>query len=217
MKKHMMSMIVLLGLMAGGAQASSFDYDQAWNGTSDAFSSQNDPVSFGDYAKVYDNFTLTRTLTVTEVSWTGGFYDAPSNGGISQFLIEFWSDNNNAPASLLFSETVAGSAGETLLSDLGSIVMYSYHTVLASGFLALENTQYWLSIQPSLNSPAEWGWASSNVGDGLGYQDFLGERFNDAGDRAFHLTTVPEPSILCLMALGLAAMAGKRRNGPLSA
>src|SRR6476646_5301630 len=46
-------------------------YCQEFDGTGNAFSSQNDTASFGLFAQVYDNFRLAADTTVSSVHWEG--------------------------------------------------------------------------------------------------------------------------------------------------
>jgi len=199
------------GAFAMQAHASPVAYEQVWASNGVAYASQNDPAFFGDFAKLYDNFTLSSTLQINGLQWQGG-YAVGDVGPINQFLIEFWSDSSGEPGTLVFSQSVSGNANETFLASSPNIAMYSYQVELSGLFEASAGTPYWLSIQARLNTPQQWAWASSNAGDGASVQDFLGDRFYDTGDVAFRLNAVPEPSVAALVVLGFAAMAAQMRR-----
>lgn len=179
-------------------------YEQAYNGTLNAYASQNDPGANGSFAKVYDNFSLGAAASITDVHWTGAYFGG-SAGTITKFLIEFWADSATGPSSLLYTADINGAAAnETVVSGF----VYSYDVVLASAFQAAAGTTYWLSIQPTMTFPPQWGWAESNVGDNLSYQSFFGTIRPLETDMAFGLTSttpsdVPEPGGLALAGLAL--------------
>jgi len=170
------------------------------------FSSQNDTNSFGNFATVYDNFSFSSDNLVDGVDWVGGYFSgAPA--AISSFALSIFGNNAGQPGSLLFSETITGNAGETFIgTDNNGTPTYSYSANLTNTFLAQAGATYWLAIVPSLGFPPQWGWYTSSQGDGVSYQDFLGNRSQLATDFAFSLTgeRIPEPSaILGLLSLGL--------------
>jgi len=172
-----------------------------------SFASQNDTNSFGNFATVYDNFSFSSDNLVDGVDWVGGYFNPPTAAPISSFALSIFGNNAGQPGSLLFSETITGNAGETFIgTDNNGRLTYSYSASLTNTFLAQAGATYWLAIVPSLGFPPQWGWYTSSEGDGVGYQDFFGSRFQRDTDFAFSLTgqQVPEPSaILGLLGLGL--------------
>ena len=192
--------IAVMGF-AAAAPARADIYSQPWDGTGNLYASQNDTTGGnGNFATVYDNFTLGTTSTVTGVDWVGGYFNPPTQGPITAFTISFYADSGGAPGGLLASTSVSGTANETLLTGPN----YSYTTAITP-FIAAAGTEYWMSIVPDLGFPPQWGWASGTGGDGIAYQDFFGSRSQLGTDLAFGLQgspVVPEPSSLVLAGLG---------------
>lgn len=193
-------------------------YDQPYDGSNiaDAYASQNDSASggFGDFAKAYDNFTLDSATSIGKVKWYGEFFSGEP-APISNFLIQFWSDNSG-PNAELFSETIVGNAHETLVEKIGNFNLYQYGMDLSLPFQALAGTTYWLSIQPTLDYPPQWGWYQGKGGDGVAYQDFFGEIGAIPKDLAFSLASVPEPITILLLSLGLIGFMIAKHYGPKS-
>jgi hypothetical protein len=201
-------------------------YDQPYDGSNiaDAYASQNDSASggLGDFAKAYDNFTLDSATSIGKVKWYGEFFlneevfsVAPDPAPISKFLIQFWLDNSG-PNAELFSETILGNADETFVEKIGNFNLYKYGMDLSLPFKALAGTTYWLSIQPTLDYPPQWGWYQGKGGDGVAYQDFFGENGAIPKDLAFSLASVPEPITILLLSFGLIGFMIAKHYGPKS-
>lgn len=175
--------------------------------------SQNDTSgTFGSFAKVYDNFSLGSAASISGVHWYGGFFNPVAAGTITSFLIEIWADTAGAPGGSvpLRAATIAGHANQVQTGDNAIGPLYAYSIDLATAFQAQAGTTYWLSIQPSMDFPPQWGWATGTGGDGLSYQDFFGTRGQQTFDLAFSLTStpsnVPEPGSLVLAGLALVGL-----------
>jgi hypothetical protein len=84
-------------------------YDQPTNSFG-GFFSQNDTTlgGLGNYATVYDNFTLGATNTIGLVSWVGS-YSPPPAGTMTGYTITFYSDAAGAPGGALYT---TGDGGE---------------------------------------------------------------------------------------------------------
>jgi hypothetical protein len=181
-----------------------------------AFASQNDTTGgHGNFATVYDDFTLASDADITSVQWTGSYFNPPTQGTITAFTVDFYADSGGTPGALLQSFNVAGTNGESSLgNDSAGDPTYAYS--MNVNFISTAGTKYWMSIVPDLGFPPQWGWEAGTGGDGIAYQDFFGTLSEVTSDMAFQLngTTVPEPISVGLMgsvvvALGLAKL---RRN-----
>jgi PEP-CTERM motif len=181
-------------------------FNQPFDGTGNAAASQNDTTGGnGNFATVYDNFTLGADGAVSVVGWTGEYFDG-TQAPITAFTIQFYSDNAGAPGVSLFSASIPGNANETDLGSFGGFEAFSYSTWLGSVFNASGGTQYWISIVPDLGFPPQWGWSTGTGGDSVSYQDFLGTQSLIPVDEALSLSDTPEPLSLGLMGFGLAGM-----------
>ena len=165
--RRLLALLALTLATAAPASASVL-YSQPFDGSGNAFSSQNDTNGggFGNFATVYDNFSLAGTSNITSVQWTGLYFNPPAQGTIPGFTVAFWADSAGQPGGLLASQFVAGAANETSLGSFGGFPAFSYDLTLPTAFTAQAGTQYWMSVVPDLGFPPQWGWASGSGGDG---------------------------------------------------
>ena len=221
--KRVLVIAFITGLIGASEVGAVTVYNQPSNYPTGAiFTSVNDTDSggIGNFATVYDNFTLANTTSITDVHWQGAFiFDPP----ISQFTLTFWGDVAGAPGASLSTYAIPGNANETLV-DVAQQV-YNYSVDLPAPFVATGGTNYWLSIVPDLSAAGGatvWGWHSGTDGDGKAIQEIqgLGRSFQQT-DMAFSLTAegtggnpVPEPMTagLGLLSLGGLALYLRRRR-----
>ncbi len=211
--------VVLTFVAASGAMANVlYNQNTDLNG---AYSSQNDTTGGnGNFATVYDNFTLGGNGSVMNVMFTGSYFNPPTQGAITAFTINFFSDAGGMPGGLLQSFNMAGAANETSIgNDNAGDPTFTYSFNLSSSFNALGGTQYWMSVVPDLGFPPQWGWETGTGGDGVAYQDFFGNRSQLGTDLAFtlngDLNRVPESGSTVVLLGGVLIALGllRRRLG----
>ncbi len=212
------AMAALSLTLAQAASADPIIFSQGWDGAAVINASQNDttPGGFGNFATMYDDFRFGTGQVITDVHWTGGFFNPGQVGAISSFKISFYADNAGQPGASLYAATIAGNANQTSLGSVGSFPFASYSVDLTTAFNAAANTRYWVSIVPDMAFPPQWGLGTTNAGNGSAFQDFLGTR-GAIADMAFELsghaaTTVPTPGSLPLVALALFGLLAMRRK-----
>lgn len=202
--------------LSQAAMADPIIFSQAWDGTSNMLASQNDVGgSNGAFATMYDDFSFGSGQVVTDVHWTGGFFNPGTVGSISAFKIAFYADNAGQPGAQLYAATIAGNANQTSLGSIGGFPMATYAVDLTSEFNAAANTRYWVSIAADMTFPPQWGMATA--GAGTSYQDFFGTRSAQVFNLAFELSghaanTVSTPGSLPLVALAMFGLLAMRRK-----
>lgn len=206
-----------LTALAGSAGAGVL-YSQPFADIGAVYASQNDTTGGnGNFATVYDNFTLGAASTITGIGFTGGYFNPPTPATITAFTLQIYADSGGAPGASLYSETVSGNANEVLFDCAQGPDACGTYSAAAS-FAAAAGTQYWLSIVPDIGFPPQWGWAAGTGGDGAAYQVFFGTGNPIPSDLAFTLSgtaAAPEPAVWALMlvgfgGLGLAARARRK-------
>lgn len=215
MKFARVSILLAVTLLLTSGAFAGVVYTQAFDGTGNAYSSQNDTTGGnGNFATVYDNFSLGANTNINEVQWTGEYFNPPQQGNITAWTVTFYSDAAGQPGSALATFNIGGTGNETFLGNFAGFPTYTYD--VAVNFNATAGTQYWMSVVPDLGFPPQWGWSEGSGGDGVAYQDFFGSRTNLGVDMAFTLSgssvTTPEPGSMMLLGTGLLGLAGLVRR-----
>jgi hypothetical protein len=185
-------------------------YCQPWDGGGNLFASQNDTVSgFGNFATVYDNFTLKQGCDIRSFHWVGGYFNPPNQGPITAWTLTFYNDNAGTPGGAIGAGVFGGTANETFLGYAGGFPIYEYSLYFHS--FDIGPGTYWASVVPDLGFPPQWGWSTGTGGDGVAYQCFFGGCGPIAVDMAFSLDT-PEPGTLIMLGTGILGLAGALRR-----
>ena len=175
-----------------------------------------------------DDFILESDSIVTDVHWFGSYLFTPTQPMPDDFTINFYSDDLNNPADNPFhtatfsSEIIRTFTGVVASTTSGDFQMFEYAVDIEA--LALSaNTRYWLSIVNRTSDTTQfggWAWAYNQDGEDPAQAgtDTTHRWLREGGEwttfgssnLAFTLTNdaldVPEPSIIALMAVGLAGL-----------
>lgn len=158
----------------------------------------------------FDNFSLSRSATVTRVGWWGS-WGTIGPGESRHFRLRFHeSSPSGRPSAVVLYEASIDAA----LSDDESVLAgHRFVADLPSGLDLAQNTQYWISVvgdDPAYSAAfTGFGWFRGLGGDGVAERAPF--------DLAFVL--VPEPSTAALVSYGLlgitlARKCMRRSRGP---
>ena len=209
MDAFMMKTAVATGALALACAANAgVVFSQPYDGLGTLLASQNDPIEYGNFATVWDDFELSATTNVNGIAWTGGYFNGDP-APVSSFLLAFYSDNGGVPGALF------GSVSSSLANEScggGTVCSYS----MTFGDFQMNAGTYWLAVVPTIAFPPQWGWATSAVGTGNAYQCFLGTCGTvDGTNMAFDVMVTPavaEPETWALMLAGLGGLAVAARS-----
>jgi hypothetical protein len=177
--------------------------------------------------QTFDDFLLSSDTALADVHWQGAYFNIlippesePSAPNSTGFGVNFYADNNELPGALLATYSFSPSgANETFVGNQFApnlnltLAIFTYDVDLPSTFLAAAGTSYWLSVfafspEPGA-SEAQWGWTGGTGGNGASVQNGIPANF----DRAFSLTTVPEPGTISLLIVAFLLVFAVRRGG----
>jgi hypothetical protein len=193
-------------------------YCQPWDGGGNLSASQNDTSigGFGNFATVYDNFTLNQTWDVESFHWVGGYFNPPAQGPITAWTLTFYNNNPlGGPGNPIATGSFPGNGNETFINNTSGFPTYLYS--LSFNSFNMGPGTYWASVVPDLAFPPQWGWASGTGGDGASWQCFFGACGPLAFDMAFAIDgtpvgVIPEPGTMVMLGTGILGLAGALRR-----
>lgn len=156
--------------------------------------------------QLFENFELIGSANIESIGWWGSYLDNATY--TDDFVIELYStlDLNK---NLLSGVTGIFSKSPDVYADLYGANVYNYLLDISATPLSLQAGSYYLSVH---NEYSEWYWLASALGDSKVRSDrFAAPDLQD--NLSFQVngtqpTSVPEPSALLLLAIGLVSAAG---------
>ncbi|MEE8170921.1 MAG: PEP-CTERM sorting domain-containing protein [Phycisphaerae bacterium] len=181
--------------------------------------------SFGDqrWQLLADDIFLSSLATIRQVKWWG-FYDQDNPPASESFRVRFYDarPSDGLPGNILFEEAFLNPS-RTMTGEIISVGIgpheYFYEVDLVTPFAADASTPYWIEVTQLGDVSTLFRWETS-AADLSGFA-FMNTDFADwtdpgaVSDLAFQLSTIPEPSTVLLLMIGMPCLfrrsVGRRR------
>ncbi|MBN1919550.1 MAG: PEP-CTERM sorting domain-containing protein [Verrucomicrobia bacterium] len=227
--------VLVLGVCSLGMAQTSYiskvlqgpDMDSGWN-----LQSQWDLIDGEPNIIRADNWECPDGRPITDIHWWGSYlFNTGDSNPVQKFEVSIFSDAGGSPGALMwrksFDSALVNETPVGLDANLEQVYKYSVYLEQEDVFQQNQGEVYWLSIVALTEGTTRWpmwGWHTAvnrNIEDllqgsaqttkdptqndpfGIGKVE---NPWQDAQyDMAFELTTIPEPSIVALIGLGLFA------------
>ena len=171
----------------GPASTQSPVFDSTPTGTVVANAHGSQIIASGASTRVFDDFTLSESRTITRVQWQGIYCVATASAPApaptaSEFSVTIHADvaaSPNEAQTLATGTYTIGRVAETHLTTFvgtcgtatTSIPLYSYSVTLDSPFVATAGVRYWLTVRAHTpDYTVFWGWRSGTTSNGRSLQ-----------------------------------------------
>lgn len=170
-----------------------------------------------------DDFQLSTTSSITDVSWIGGRNSGDTPPAPDGFWIRFFNNyydsgfGANRPSDDYIVELYFSAGNVSRSATPAHDQYYTYSANLSSPFVANSSDVYWISIQADTNSSDAWyGWNAANTTNLNESVSLASGTYYDGTyhDHAFSLAgePVPIPSALWLLGSSFIGLLGFRRK-----
>ena len=179
-------------------------------------------------SRAADNFTLTGSATITNITWSGVYFPSNRPNGHDDFTIRFYTDSAGLPDNAgLIGTYTPGNAVNRVYSGVTSGLLgfdfFNYSVDITP--LMLSAGTYWISIvnDTTADTDDNWYWSVSSVsitggGDAVSQGGTTPNWTSSNVEHSFVLSNdvaaVPVPAAVWLMGSALAGLLGFSRCKP---